>query len=404
MNTFDYLVIGAGLMGSAAIRYLAQWSPNVAIIGPAEPRQETLHNGVFASHYDQGRLTLRLSKDVTWSRLADRAINNYRWLEQQSDIPFYTPVGRLAAEATHSPTPERDAALSIAAAEGLPYTLHGVGDDSWRTRFPYLDFPADFWVLHEPEPAGVINPRAMLHAQMTIAGQSGATILRETAVRVEEDDSGVTVTTDMDHRYRANKVIVAAGAFTNFNNLLPYPIPLKIKTETILLGGVTSDEAARLADMPTVNYQIHDPDIDDIYMTPPLRYADGDYYVKMGCNTRTDAWPTTLADVQKWFQRGNSDACKPAMVRALQSLLPTTDFTRFETRRCIVCYTPSGLPTIDTVSPRIVVATGGNGSGAKGSDTLGHLAAGLLFDGRWLDDIPRAPFQLRDWDEANAVD
>ncbi|MEZ4558780.1 MAG: hypothetical protein R2854_20500 [Caldilineaceae bacterium] len=123
-------------------------------------------------------------------------------------------------------------------------------------------------------------------------------------------------------------------------------------------------------------------------MTPPLQFPDGNYYVKLGCNTRTELWPRTLAEVQDWFRRGISDPVnRPWPARCAY---PARDrVLRMLSRRCIVTYTPSGLPTIGAVSDRIFVITGGNGSGAKAADTLGHLAAGLLYDGRWLDDIPR---------------
>lgn len=393
-QTFQTIVIGAGLMGAAATRYLSQWRDGVAVIGPAEPADEAAHTGVFASHYDQARLTVRLTKDVTWSRIARHAMHNYRRLEDASGVPFYRPVGRLLVESPQSPTREWDTACQVAADEGIDYTIYAAGDDSWRAKFPDLDFPAGFDVLYEPDPAGYVNPRGMLQAQLTIAAQQGASVIRETVVGVQARADGVTVTTDAGTTYHADTVLVAAGAFTNFNGLLPRTIPLKLKTEDIILGQVTPADAAKLADMPVVNYQIIDADIDDIYMTPPLQFPDGNYYVKLGCNTRTELWPQTLAEVQDWFRRGIGDPCETSMANALRAVMPVTDFQRMISRRCIVTYTPSGLPTIDAVSDRIFVATGGNGSGAKGSDTLGHLAAGLLHDGRWLDDIPRAPFQL----------
>ena len=54
---FDYIVIGKGLIGSAAGRYLSATGTKVALIGPHEPENWPAHQGVFASHYDQGRLT-----------------------------------------------------------------------------------------------------------------------------------------------------------------------------------------------------------------------------------------------------------------------------------------------------------------------------------------------------------
>ncbi len=150
-----------------------------------------------------------------------------------------------------------------------------------------------------------------------------------------------------------------------------------------------------MAHLPVVTYQIDDQEIDDIYMTPPVRYPDERYCVKLGCNTRTDAWPETLEAVQAWFRHGDSDICKPAMASALQGLLPAVEFLSITSARCIVAYTPSGLPTIDAVSERIYVAAGGNGSSAKCADTIGWLAAGLIHDGRWPAEIERKPFQAQ---------
>ena len=60
---FDYLVVGKGLFGSAAIRHLSLMSDNVAIIGPDEPADPDAHTGVFASHVnaDHGNATIAIA-------------------------------------------------------------------------------------------------------------------------------------------------------------------------------------------------------------------------------------------------------------------------------------------------------------------------------------------------------
>ncbi len=393
---FEYIVIGAGLMGAAAARYLTRWSNSVAVIGPAEPADQTADGSVFSSHYDQGRLTLLLSKNVTWSRIAHYAIRQYRRLEEESGIAFYRPVGRVQVEAIRSRTPESEDALRIAQAEEIPYTLYPSDDRRWQALFPYLSFPADFWLLHEPEPAGYINPRAMLAAQLTLAQRHGATLVRETVVDVVEESAGVRVHTDAGTELPSPKGAGGRGCVYEFQRPAAATDPAQAQDgDDSARARRCEHTAAELDAMPVVNYQIDDPDIDDIYMAPPIRYPDGEFYVKMGCNTRADLWPETLAEVQEWFLHGDSDICKPAMTRALHTMLPSVEFGSLHSRRCIVCYTPSGLPTIDAVSDRTYVVAGGNGSGAKGSDTLGRLAAGFMVDGRWIAEIEREPFRLR---------
>ena len=55
---FDYAVIGAGLIGSAAAKYISETNPNTVLIGPSEPKDKGSHNGVFGSHYDEGRIAV----------------------------------------------------------------------------------------------------------------------------------------------------------------------------------------------------------------------------------------------------------------------------------------------------------------------------------------------------------
>ena len=400
MNTpntshYDHLVIGAGLIGSAAARYLSQASNSVAVLGPAEPETLETHEGVFASHYDQGRLTRLIGKDLIWATLAKHAIASYHQIEAQSGISFHSPVGIVViAQPDEAGAYYPQNPLQTATAIQADYTFYPAGDRRWQELFPYLDFPAEFPVLHEPAPAGYINPRALVQAQLTCAQQNGATLIRDTAVSVTTSTECVTIQTANGRTLTADKLLVASGAFTNFNRLLPEPLPLRLKTETIILGEVSAETAAQLADMPTVIHQIEDPEIDDIYMAPPILYPDGRYYIKMGCNTIADQQPETMAQIREWFHHGDSDACKPAMIRALQAQLPHTPFLSFTTRRCIITYTPKGYPLIDQIGERLFVAAGGNGSGAKGSDTIGRLAAGLLCGLPWLADVERRPFQL----------
>jgi len=55
-------VVGLGLVGSAALRYLSAAGHRCVGIGPPEPVDWSRHDGVFASHYDSGRITRRLDK------------------------------------------------------------------------------------------------------------------------------------------------------------------------------------------------------------------------------------------------------------------------------------------------------------------------------------------------------
>lgn len=409
MQQYQYIVIGNGLMGSAAARYLSQWSDSVALIGPGEPANHSQHDGVFSSHYDEGRLAHKHSQDPIWAVISHEAVCAYAALEAQSGIRFHGPVGRVIASRL-TPAEEEKIGDWVTKADptGAELQLYAADDRSWQHLFPYLHFPEEYSLLHELAPAGYINPRALLRAQNIAAQQQGTDLIERQVIEVRVTANGVALTTADGRRLQAEKVLLACGAFTNFYGLLPRPLPLLLKTETMIWADVAPETAQRLQTMPGVGYNIDDPDIDDIYMAPPLLYPDGHYKIKMGCNTKGEQWPATLAEVQAWFKQGDSDCDKAPMVRAIKQILPDVDFGTITSHRCIVTYTPSGYPMIDRVPSdehgRLFVATGGNGSGAAGSDTLGKLAAGLMHDGRWMDELPREPFlATNQWGQSKKV-
>lgn len=377
---FDYLVIGKGLFGAAAAKYLSRQAERVVVIGPDEPQDIARHDGVFASHYDQGRLAGRLGRGPVWTALAHESITAYRQIEAQSGINFYTAAGRLhAPSATVQPEYDNE----VVAAYGINVDHLSAGE--LLRAFPYLRFPGAEDGLFESAPAGYINPRALIRAQLAIAGKQGAEVVREVVTAVEQTGDHLVVRTKEGSQYQARKVLIAAGAFSNFIEMdggQKWPLPLRLKTETILLAETPQPEAARLRNMPAVTFDLESPLLDGIYLLPPLLYPDGKYYVKMGCDTSADIFPQTFAEVAAWFKSGDSDVHKAELVEAMRSIIPNLQAVSFQTDRCIVTYTTHGLPYIDELVPgRIYTAVGGNGTGAKSSDAVGRLAAERMNSG-----------------------
>ncbi|HCV71662.1 MAG TPA: FAD-dependent oxidoreductase, partial [Agrobacterium sp.] len=92
---FKYIVVGRGMMGAAAARHLAENTEGVALIGPGEPADIKSHPGVFASHYDEARITRTIDGDADWALLANRSIARYTDIAARSGVEFYAPVGCL---------------------------------------------------------------------------------------------------------------------------------------------------------------------------------------------------------------------------------------------------------------------------------------------------------------------
>eukprot|EP01032_Pedospumella_encystans_P002965 gene2965-3489_t len=95
VERFKSIVVGRGMMGAAAARYLALQGEGVAVIGPDEPKDWANHQGVFASHYDEARITRTIDSNPIWARLANRSIARYGQIAHESGVDFYDEVGCL---------------------------------------------------------------------------------------------------------------------------------------------------------------------------------------------------------------------------------------------------------------------------------------------------------------------
>ena len=397
MIHYKHIVVGTGMIGSAALRHLSLLSDSVCGIGSEEPADPENHHGVFSSHYDEGRLSRKFGKNLVWVPLAVHSINRYAEIEQQSGIRFHGQVGTLMAlKAQGGNRYVLDDLEAAKKQHDVNADFYEVGDNNWKKRFPYLNFPNGYRLVFENPPAGYINPRQLRKAQIKCAIENGASSLGGEIVSIESKADFVELIVDDGRRFTADKVLVAAGAFINKPNIMPFHIPIKTQTEVIVLGEVSAAEAKRLKQMPTVIYQINDPEISDIYMAPPLLYPDGKWKIKMGANTVSDEYPADTDAIGEWFRTGDSDRHKDALVRALVSQLPDVPFESFEVKRCVLALTPSGNPIIDQVDQhgRLFVATGGNGAAAKSSDEIGRLAAEFMHDGSWESELDQNMFRL----------
>ena len=93
---FEYAIIGAGLTGSAAAKYISETDTNTVLIGPSEPNDKKNHEGIYGSHYDEGRITRISDSHYGWSYLAKKSIENYDIISSESEINFYEEVGTLS--------------------------------------------------------------------------------------------------------------------------------------------------------------------------------------------------------------------------------------------------------------------------------------------------------------------
>ena len=266
---YKYAVVGKGMIGSAAARYLSKWSDGVVLIGPDEPTGEwSAHEGVFASHYDQGRITRRLDRSLTWALWGDRSIAAYAEIEAESGIRFHYPTGGITV-GFRSDDPDSHLNHLARTALQLGTRYERLTTEAYAARMPALRFPDNLSLLYETDGAGYINPRSLVAAQVKLAERQGADIVRETVIDNQTESGGVTLTTDGDQTVRAEKVLVAAGGWTDY--LTGAKLDLFSLRRTIVMARIDAAEEARLKGMPTIIWYegcVH-PDIEGVLRVAP---------------------------------------------------------------------------------------------------------------------------------------
>ena len=380
-KAFDFVVVGRGMMGAAAARHLSlMTSASIALVGPGEPVDWASHPGVFASHYDSGRITRTIDPDPVWARLAHRSIARYRQIEQESGIAFFRETGCLIAGPAGEPIdPAMARILDVGRSYGLD--LASLDDGALRQRFPWFSLGRYRFGLFEATGAGHIDPRRLVLAQTTCAVRGGVCLVESEAVGVTHQGDHAEVTTADGRSLRCGMVLIAAGAFSIADRWLPERLDLVVKARTGVLAEIDERTAIAWSTMPSLIIETDRRD-EDVYLLPPIRYPDGKIYVKIGGDP-SDVVLDHETDVRDWFRRGENRQAAAHLEGVLRRMIPSLEAKAIHAIRCVTTFTRHARPYIGaSQAPTIAILTGGNGRAAKSSDEIGRLGASLLVQGR----------------------
>lgn len=377
-------------MGAAATRHLAGKSDGVALIGPDEPKDLARHTGVFASHYDEARITRTIDSDPVWALLAKRSIARYGAIAKDSGIDFFDETGCLMVGPKRGGGDPYVADICDAAERvGADVALLGAAE--LADRFPYFSLGTGCEGVYEAAGAGYVNPRRLVEAQSVLARKAGAKVISETVVSMREMADGVLVATSEGREVIADKVLVAAGGFSIAENLLPKPVDLSVFARTVAFFEIADDELVRYAGMPSLIHQPDEP-LDHIYLLPPVRYPDGKIYLKIGGDP-DDYRLASEPEIRAWFRSGGRQGTRDHLKRIIGGLIPALAAAPLSMAACVTTFTPTGYPAIGFASDRVAVLTGGCGAAAKSSDEIGRLGAELLLGGDLESDVYGAVFE-----------
>ncbi len=384
---YKLAVVGRGLIGSAAARHLTEQCDGVVAIGPDEPDDRASHAGVFASHYDEGRMIRINDPFDEWSVTAKASIDRFADLEARSGLTFFTPASYLGIG-----DPDNNYnALSAQIGKRNGAQVETLDAASIRSGYSFLAVPDEADGLIEENTAGFISPRSMVATQTILAANAGARIVREEVRAVRPSSSGVEIELGNHTSVSAERALIAAGVFTELCGLSPIELGLTVFGRTTVFARVEGALTNMLVGMPTLIHWAT-----GAYILPPIQYADGHHYVKIGIGSDLDPTFDSLSALKEWF-RGKGSADNADDIRHfLLTLIPVlSDCQHWHADSCAVTKTRSGLPIIDFVfEGRIAIAVGGNGKGAKGADEWGRVAAMLLSQRDWDSSVAREKLRL----------
>ncbi len=373
----EVIIVGAGPIGSGAAYEASARGYQVTVIAPHEvPRAQ---HTVWSSHYDEGRLTHRSAREMTLARWANQAIQQYRRIEALSGIDFYTPCGTLTLSASSdgfSYTKQRTLIESV-----LDFRYVDYSADTLAHTFPMLSRGLPYHGLYDAPPSGLIRPRRMVAAQLACAAHHGAMRLDDVVTRITPHTDYVRVETASGREFATQRVIVAAGAYSGLSALLPRNVDYSIKSEVVTLGEISATTAALLTDMPCMMVDCQNDIIEDAYLTPPLRYPDGKWYIKLGSNSVDDQFFGSADALRQWILTGDTYRTHHAQIALLKALFDQIEWIAFRTLPCVITRTAHGLPFIEQLHPRLTAVVGCNGSLAKSGYIVGTIAVDTMCGG-----------------------
>jgi sarcosine oxidase len=351
-------------MGSAALFQLAKRGVRVLGIDRFAPP-----HAQGSSHGDTRITRLAIGEGAHYTPLVKRSHAIWREIERETGADLLTQCGELIISSdSRKSSVHVDGffrnTVNAARDHGVAHVLLDAGQI--RSRFPQFNIRDSEFGYYETE-AGFVRPEACIAAQLSLAQKHGAQIRRnETVSGFSAGPDAVTVQTDRGF-YRADRLIVAAGAW--LPKLLGGDFEKLLKIYRQVLHWFAVDGAAEsfapcrfpvfIWELPDLRQGIYGfPLVDD-----GLKIAT-EQYIRATVPDSADraVSPEEIAAMHADYVRPYLKGVGPRSVKAVA---------------CLYTVTPDAGFIIDTLpsSERVIVASCCSGHGFKHSAAIGEVLA-----------------------------
>jgi sarcosine oxidase len=364
-NTFTYVVIGLGGLGSAAAYWLSRKAGR-EVLGLEQ--FELGH--VRGESQDHSRIIRKTYHTVPYVRFAQEAYRAWGVLEQESGERLVLKTGELDFWPQETTLDEGDYNRSMAAC-GEPFEILDSAEIS--RRFPQFRFSDEIHAVYQPD-GGLVGAIRANETHRRMARRNGATLsdnlpisnLRQTGGGYEVIAGGQT--------YSAEKLVIAAGPWTN--RLLAHfdlQLPLTVTHEQ-----VTYFNSPNLAEFAPDRFPVWIWMILDnyygfpVYGAPAVKVAKDRFFPIDPDKRSFDPDPGNETEVREFVEEHMPGALGPVLY----------------TKTCLLTHTPD----VDLVLDRIpghpnCVCLVGAAHAFKFASLIGRCVSELLGEGQPNSDI-----------------
>ena len=357
MSSFDVVVCGLGVMGSATLRELSRRGLRVLGIDRFAPGHDR-----GSSHGATRVIRLDYFEHPSYVPLLRRAYELWRDLEQSSGQKLIHITGIVEIGA-----PDGMLITGVLASIKQHSLRHELlsAEDLMR-RCPAFHLPPQYQAVVQPD-GGFLAAEPSIRAMLAVAKEAGAEIRSGETIRtIEPSSSGVHIVTDRA-RIDAGSAVIAVGPW--IKSMLPeLKAPLRVTRQVMAWFSPRQPALFRPELFPVFLMESHH----GIHYGFPL---DGDGLVKVAkhhhCDETVD--PDACA-------RTVSIADESLIRSALADHLPDANGRRVKATTCLYTVTPDGDFVVDSLPgyPHVVVASPCSGHGFKFAPVIGEILGDLV--------------------------
>jgi len=362
-RTYDFIVLGLGGIGSAALYWLAR-----SRAGSALGLEQFNLGHHFGASQDHSRIIRLAYDDPHYAVLTPHTFTHWRDLEAESGVQLVHRTGSLVfSPGKHTAAQTIEKYASAMNAAGLPFERPTPQEA--MELFPQFRLLDDDRVIYCAND-GFVDPGKANAVHTTLARRRGATILAETPVsKVRLAGAGVEVETKAGAFSAARLVIAASGWTNNVLSDLDLRLPLTVTEEQVTY-------------FATPHLRQFAPDRFPVWI---FHGDDGFYGFPVYGEVGTKAGQDVGGDAVTVETRKLAPNPRPLerLTRFLEQRIPDSLGPIIYTKPCIYTMPPDRNFILDTLPsyPQISIAVGA-GHGFKFATLLGRILSDLAVEGR----------------------